>query len=77
MTRVTVVGAILVVALFLIALFAIQALNKANSFDQKKSELCGGDRNCIPNFQVLQQQRRGAAALFQLEPNGAEHRRLS
>jgi hypothetical protein len=39
MTRVTVVAAILVVALFLIALFAIQALTKANSFDQKKSEL--------------------------------------
>ncbi len=37
----------------------------------------GGDRNCIPNFQVLQQQRRSTAALFQLEPNGAEHRRLS
>jgi hypothetical protein len=36
----------------------------------------GGDRNCIPNVQVLQQQRRSAATLFQLEPNGAEHRRL-
>jgi hypothetical protein len=30
-----------------------------------------------PYSQVLQQQRHGAAALFQLEPNGAEHRRLS
>lgn len=39
MTRVTVVGAILVVALVFITLFAIQALTKANSPDQKKSEL--------------------------------------
>lgn len=36
MTRVTVVGAILVVALALITLFAIQALSKANSLDQKE-----------------------------------------
>jgi ABC-type proline/glycine betaine transport system permease subunit len=39
MTRVTVVGAILIVALALFILAAIRALTKANNPDQKKSEL--------------------------------------
>jgi hypothetical protein len=39
MTRVTVVGAILIVALVLFILVAIQALTKGNNPDQKKSEL--------------------------------------
>jgi DNA-directed RNA polymerase subunit RPC12/RpoP len=39
MTRVTVVGAILIVALALFILVAIQALTKGNNPDQKKSEL--------------------------------------
>ena len=38
MTRVTVVGAVLIVAMILIALIAIQALTEWSSGNQKKSE---------------------------------------
>jgi hypothetical protein len=38
MTRVTVVGAVLIVALILIALIAIQALTEWNSSDRTKSD---------------------------------------
>jgi hypothetical protein len=37
MTRITVVGALLIVALTLITLFAIQVLTKTNKDDQQKS----------------------------------------
>jgi hypothetical protein len=39
MNRITVVGAVFIVALVLIILISIQALTKANNHDQKKSEL--------------------------------------
>src|ERR1700747_310258 len=36
----------------------------------------GGDRNCIPTFQVQQRKRRSTAAPFQLEPFGAKSREV-
>ena len=47
-----------------------------SAFVLERSGRGGGDRNCIPTFQVQQRKRRSTAAPFQLEPFGANSREV-